>query len=488
MKIVIVDDERFSVKWMEKLVAQMQGPYEVVAAFQNGQAALDYCLSHPVDVLLTDIRMPVMDGIELIRRLRAAGKTIYPIIVSAYDEFIYAREAMKLEVIDYVVKAEMTGPLLRECFDRAQSYLAQHLDTGRSRADWTDWVLSVLTGSASAQDEQAMANQLSGAQEKPCAYIIGRCQDADMMDRAESIVPAWFESCQICTLVFQKVSRHRFLMIIQDNGHLKEAAAQWDNLSDFFHGKIGAAVCTGSASEPASCIRKAFDISIIQVFYSDYRWLMREDLIDSQAWGRLDVCDGTEIGSLKEIRERLSALFDSARQRMPESADLYQSVHRLVACVIPLIRSVAPEAEEAVWQALRPAKQFEAYRESVERLFAGLEERTRPCEQEKSCPLPVRKAIAYIEEHYREHISLQDIADAVYLNRTYLSTMFKRETGVGISDYLQQIRLEKAAAMLREGNESISAVVEAVGISDAAYFSKLFRSRYGMTPSEYRKT
>ena len=131
MRIVLVDDERFSLKWMEKMVSQLGSSYEVVGSFINGSEALTYCLANPVDVLLTDIRMPVMDGLELIRVLKKKKSSIHPVVISAYDEFDYAREAMKLGAFGYFVKSHNPDELLMEIAKAISSLEMENMKTIR---------------------------------------------------------------------------------------------------------------------------------------------------------------------------------------------------------------------------------------------------------------------------------------------------------------------------------------------------------------------
>lgn len=100
----------------------------------------------------------------------------------------------------------------------------------------------------------------------------------------------------------------------------------------------------------------------------------------------------------------------------------------------------------------------------------------------------VSKIITYIEGNYAESISLEDLSSYVHLNRSYLSSLFKKETGENIYDYLQRFRLEKAKELLVSQRGSIQQIASQVGISDPAYFSKLFKKHVGQTPMEYRKS
>lgn len=100
----------------------------------------------------------------------------------------------------------------------------------------------------------------------------------------------------------------------------------------------------------------------------------------------------------------------------------------------------------------------------------------------------IARAISYIEEHYKEDFSLEDIAKYVCVSKTYFSSMFKKETGKNLSLYLLDFRLKKACELLRESDEKIYNVAYETGFQSHNYFNNIFKEKYGMTPKEYRKS
>ena len=101
---------------------------------------------------------------------------------------------------------------------------------------------------------------------------------------------------------------------------------------------------------------------------------------------------------------------------------------------------------------------------------------------------PVKEVMRYVEEHLGERISLEQMADAVFLSKPYLSTLFKKETGKKFSSYLQEMRLEKSSVMLKNSRLTIGEIAEQAGFFDTAHFSKAFKEHYGCSPLEYRKS
>ncbi len=122
------------------------------------------------------------------------------------------------------------------------------------------------------------------------------------------------------------------------------------------------------------------------------------------------------------------------------------------------------------------------------RVAGFLDDLIRRKNRRASCSLPVRRAMQYAEEHYRENLTLEEVAEYAHLSRAYLSTRFKQETGVKFSGYLQEIRLEQAKRLLSDRELPIHLIAERAGFFDAAHLSRAFKRRYGCSPMEYRRT
>ena len=120
MNIVIADDEEIILKWMKKNIEALSPENHVIASCINGMQVLNCCLNGSVDVLFTDIRMPVMDGMELLKKLNQNHVLPYTVVLSAYDDFSYARDCLKLGVSEFLLKSEITKDELEKCLQTAK--------------------------------------------------------------------------------------------------------------------------------------------------------------------------------------------------------------------------------------------------------------------------------------------------------------------------------------------------------------------------------
>ena len=133
IKIIVVDDESITRQWIKKKIEKLDSDYLLVGEFTNGRQALEYCRNHDVDIVFTDICMSNMDGIELLKNIQELGKNPYTVILSAYDEFQYARQALKLGVHDFILKPEITGRELRKFLKKHESIFMKEKVTVRIR-------------------------------------------------------------------------------------------------------------------------------------------------------------------------------------------------------------------------------------------------------------------------------------------------------------------------------------------------------------------
>lgn len=263
MRILIVEDDRITRQWLKNQIEKLKEDYYVIV-FSNGRQAFNYLMGHQVDIIFVDVRMPVMDGLELIRELENHANSAYKIVLSTVHEAAYAARAMELGANRHILKSEITKDSLEKILSRARAYLQKH-------------------------------------------------------ERLE-IYPG----------------------AVQQNPGSGGRHANWP-------GRLG--------------------------------------------------------GS----------------------------------------------------------------RESV------------------NYSLPVQKIIQYIEEHYWERVTLGQVADNVYLSRSYVSVLFKRETGWKFCDYLQEVRLRNACEFLLNSSCSIQEVAAQTGFFDTPHFSRVFKEKMGVSPSQYRK-
>lgn len=493
MRIVLVDDERFSLKWMEKMVSQLGSGYEVVGSFINGSEALTYCLANPVDVLLTDIRMPVMDGLELIRMLKKKKSSIHPVIISAYDEFDYAREAMKLGVTEFLIKAEIT----RESLNATLRSIAEQLESNERNMmleQWAEW------------REQLLNNQLS---EDECDRIAQQC-GAESMDEACTVaIVSVRESTQIremwqalqtfiqgvdCRASCIQISRRRLMCVmfsLEDYGDaLREMG---EALAKFFPNSMAIGYSFHQEGERSliTAIRHAYMVCDLLRYYDRHcveAWKPAYEREQNVAKARHIAVKSLHSRHGEEVISALDMLFLCAQESLFSLGALYGMANSMLDEIYSWAAETENSGKQMIWPELHPYEGFALYKSKVMQIAAQMIQEIEQNVKKNMYSPSVLSIIQYLEEHYCEEVSLDSISQAVHLNKTYISTAFKRETGENVSDCLQRLRVQRAEQLLEKSAMSIREIAQYVKIDDPAYFAKVFRKYKGMTPTDYRNS
>jgi len=507
----------------EALLASVDWPglgYEAVGA-EDGEQAFQIALEFRPDIVLTDIRMPFLDGLQLSARLREALPGALIAILSGHDEFAYAQEALKLGVREYLQK-----PVPPEELIRAVKRLERQVDAARVREHQLERMRQQL-GQAMPLMRQKLLNQLV---ERPLSQ-------AEIEDMLRFVgLPLSGESFTVCLIDFEIESgaARDWALIECAAIDLIKAEARTD--AAVFEQSRGGAALIYCARTKFKDKERAFVAQLIE-------------MIRAELYERFDLATTAAIGEPVDRLCELSESYKSARQALKNRVMLgryntydayarqreaaYYPFDEVAALLQKLKQGARQELSEGIaafFAGLRragtlseenlrvliidllngafrllaeagkadPARIDAAYRRAfaaqslgefediaAEQLLIahGAIEEARA----SSGSQLVEGACAYIQEHYADpDMSLNAAAARVFVSPTYLSILFKKKLGVTFIDYLINLRLEKAKALLRDTALRTYEVAAGTGYSDPQYFSVCFKKYTGLTPTEYR--
>lgn len=506
MNIVIADDEQIILKWLKKNIEELSSEYHVMEACLNGKQVLNCCLNQQVDVLFTDIRMPVMDGLELLEKLNANHVMPYTVILSAYDDFAYVRDAFKLGASEFLLKPEITKENLGQCMEAAARSLKKGQVPDEKETDGKELLPELLEQyfiNSESLAESALSqhkDEFSGVFEKN--FMISILHSYGM-----ALYPKQIR--EITGMLFQEEELHfqcipqndREMILISEvpcAGISLFLTKLYAYLSSFGMDEIAVSVSgTGTAfAELDDVYRQAKEVDDTQFFYRRTGGLEYSCLRSHQKKTEPEL-----QGACQSIRELLGnhsckEIQDKAGQMMLLAEKNMVSVTNLKRLLMELLLSIYwnyMDAEQRnqfdipCFLALNDAADIKELKElflnQMMQMVSLMEEKYQLCAYSDS----VRKVMKYIEVNYSEDIHLDDLSNYVHLNRSYLSTRFKREAGINIYGYLLNYRLEKAKELLSNTNDLIQQICYQVGIPDSAYFSKQFKKYTGESPLEYRR-
>ncbi len=531
-KVIIADDEHHICKLIKALIDWEEYGLEVIGFANDGNRAFAMCEELSPDLLITDIRMPGLSGIELIRRLYEAFPDIKVIIITGYSQFLYAHQALKYRVVDYLLKPiqkeELESALLKglNLIDKEAVRTMESKDLAlRSMQEIKDNLLTlILDGGGQSAKVFSRERFLEEYHLKFHGNAWQLLQIECILSSEENTLSLQeFLGQKIKDIVLEEMKNDRTEMLTtlmensfyclfnSDRGTLeqgKNILSQVRNkllvVNDILQ-KINFTIGISNIYEDFGdihiCVRECAACIDHKVIKGKNKIIKYEDIPKEELEAAYFVDDAFRKRFLKiiadadkeklvvEINELVTLLYRySGRISGTMVLEIFQMLIKLFYKGIQVFNIT--DFREFSQENLIPQKQF-FYSISGAFTYLGdiFQLLLKRCMEEKEdqSTRPVRNAQAYVEEHYMEPVTLEEIARHVGLNETYLSSVFKKQTGKSLIDFLTHVRVQHAKELLINHHKSVNEIAEEVGFNDAKYFTKRFKKYTGLSPNEYRK-
>lgn len=528
-RIILIDDEPLILAGIASLICWEEHDCCIVGKATNGHTAIDLILDTRPDIVITDIRMPVMNGLELIQACKEKNCEFAFIFLTNLEDFQLAKEAVHLGATDYLVKLDLKPQTLIQALERAKEHCSRMeshhnkelyaLLLKDSRKQLEQNYFSQLLLIPPSDSEFAFNPEIDASyrnayliliQMKPEQILFGQTEPYDFQ----------FISSQLLDVVSgigtRYFSSHAMLMPQKDTMLLVVSPkAESDNekaLSEFCT-KVNVALGTYFAltalfgisqksretsrlpqalSEARSALGRCYYDSALGIsFYQDQKSRLRQPaqrefninfLKKSMSAAVLE----NESQDLKEIFRELSELFAQYKPDKPQAVsaciNIYSYLHDLL--------QNESTRENAFPYSIDIAKQLSGlgslddillWLDSFcEKICAMLAER-----KEKRSDKFVYMAKRYIHEHYREKLTLSEIAEHLTISPGYLSSTFSRYMNKTVSDYIAEVKIDHAKELIDSGQYLIYEIADHLGFENAYYFSKVFKKVTGMAPKNY---
>lgn len=498
-RVLIVDDEKVERNGIRFLLRQQEFPLEVKEA-ENGKRAVEMLKKESFDILLTDIKMPFMDGIELIAKVRPLYTDMMIVIFSGYSDFEYAKSAIKYDVKDYILKPvdpaefkytleKVVGELKEKreqklLKDMGQTFLEEHLLynlVNGSTLSRLSPELKELVGSCDTDRFHQIIllefnEDFFGKKDKNFTEHVQRELGKGM--RYLNLNPQ--QSILLLEKALSEPVRER-LIRFHDGIKSRYGAKFYIGVSEEFSG-------AGNIYAQMEKLEKVMENKFFLT--GNYVFLVAEDRIKYA--GQMD--DHTLFKQMRQdIRMKdIAALknhFGYVCQRYADKADYSQVYVKFIfSNFLKDFYEALPENERnevtGEIERLYRATTFKDVQEIVQQNMERLERAFAANPQMSHREIEVVKQ--YIYDHYKDEISMDMLARLVYMAPSYLSAVFKKETGQNLSKFIKEYRMEKARDMLENTHMKIVQISEAVGYPNVSYFCQSFREFYGISPQRFR--
>lgn len=527
-KVMIVDDEVLARVGIKSLIDWGQHGFEVVGEAENGEKALKLADQTLPDIMITDIKMPVMNGVELIREAVLREMGIRFIVLSSYDDFQYVKEAMRAGAEDYLIKLELQPEQLLEVLNSLKPLIDKdragqearpypvHLE--RSLSILRDnFLRELLIGRNYSREEVsgwAREYGLHLHEEQIVCYAIQpdsfevynryTHEDVHLLDYAmlnvvEEILPVYKKG-----YVVQTADREISVLITcgKDESLKREELQQLEaSIIQAMKTYLNISVTMGLSGihkgyssirqayrEASSAVARRFSFppgsTITHEEIRDFQTVeleLKEEMKELEKALLLEDPDqvahwiGTinrKIHTTPYVSRENTAAFCSALLYMTESVfdgrkPAGSGLTRDM-CLHQKISQISSLADLSLW--------FEELEQALSEKMVSAGESSRL----------IRSVKGYIQEHYRKEISLDILAHEMNISPNYLSNLFKKETGENLIEHVTRVRVERAAELLKTTDLKIYEIGKRVGYENEHYFSRVFKKVTGVSPNRYR--
>lgn len=499
-KILLVDDEDIVLEGLARFVDWEKAGFRVVGAVTSVAHAVGVLEKETIDLVITDIQMPIQSGLELIELLDNDFPQVKSIILSSYHDFSYAQQAIRLGAIDYLTKPinfkELDKLLdkVRQILDQEQIYNASTFDKIMQQTT----IMNLVNGSD--YEPQKVEACLDTSIPITVLRVLYKSISNNLANNKLShLLEERYPSCKIITL-----REHELLIVI-------ESRVTSDKLYSEFVDLL----------EPLLATMK-IAIGVSQQ-YSSYRDIYYAALEAGKAARYQNARNASGImsySSIKDIYIETDNNYQNYIQSLlqlivtPEKDSQLISTFQFILSLIqqqephPLL-SVQKFCTELVLEMDIP---LQAYSFSETQRHRNISDvllhivgsrnvdevkeyvidyfnkilKTTSLEESNSSGELISQIENYIQLHYSEHLTLDTLSKFFYISPVYLSRLFKNKVGINFIDYLTNLRIEKAKLLFNDKNLKVYQISEMVGYNNPRYFSKVFKEMTNYTPQEYR--
>ncbi|MGE6663665.1 response regulator transcription factor [Paenibacillus xylanexedens] len=444
MRLLIVDDGHYVVEYMKHLLDWNTFGIDQIETMTNSIEARDMLTQNHIDILITDIRMPEVSGIDLLQHIHQHNLPTKVIILSGYSEFEYAQQGIRLGALDYLLK-----PVDKDDVEKAMSKAINNITNTRpaqsvawENFDGLGYLLSLLGHNETLRKQYDAYTEFLGRRRMCCFKLEGFTQEHEDVikhavgDKLDRLV--WAAGTRLFGLVPE------------------EAAAELTiKLEQSF------------ASPPFSLT----DRNVTRQMF--YRFFLNEDVHSEDFNGIFN--HSPSCGDW-ESAGNIIKKYDQIHLHKQKTIFLMETI--LYVYLTDKDRDPSETVEWIFNQLRYPDELSSTLMDRVNRIRNN---------KQMSIQTIVDKVQTYIEDHLSHGLSLDELGKVAHLHPVYFSKLFKQETGENVSNYISRKRLEKASQLLQDSELRVADIAQMVGYRKNQYFIQLFKVEYGVTPYQYRR-
>ena len=530
--LLLVEDEEIEREYLRRFVNWEKMNIEVTAAFESAEEALTFAERNRVDILLTDIKLLGISGLALAKKLLSIKPEVKVVILSGYQQFEYAREAVDIRAMSFLTKpvdmselesvfTKVVDQCVREENEKLEKARLQEIVERNMPVLKNKFYEDLLHGRLTASETERYGSSF-GLTKTDGIYNVLVSEIDAFATLTEKMEPSEIHLLQISVLEIMKtvymppgsvnlsIRDGRFgTLVVLDGAEAENAYKKGLELAQDIQGKVNQKLnlemTVGIGKEARNLpdikisYQKACDAVAFKFYMGSNQIIHYKDIYYDENSGGINLEEAgrqtaTAVGLCD--REKLEALliklFDDMRAKSGTDNYIRNSCVYLLSRVSASLQEIHESFgkvfgdESLVWQKILKIDTafdlqlwltniFNAVIDYLAEKKAGSNKRI------------IASILRYVEENYHRNIGISDIAAQVYLSPNYISVIFKKETGEAFSNYLIRYRMEKASAMLKETNLKVYEIGDRVGYTNTSHFCTAFKKMYGVSPNDYRE-
>ncbi|MFA9462777.1 MAG: response regulator [Velocimicrobium sp.] len=529
-KVLLVDDEPEVILAVIKKMEWEKLGFEVIGYAQNGEEALEISELDTPDVVMTDIKMPFMDGLTLSRKLKEMYAGMKIIIFSGFDEFEYAREAIKIEVEEYILK-----PMKLDELSEIFSHIKALLDKERSEKLNIEKLKEYYLNSLPIMQDQFFIGLIEGRMEEEqiknyknnyqikmagfnFAVTVYRISAKRNIERETALeMKSELQKISVKHILDENLEEFDFnsflyfeqiihITYFKETEDIKHYVDEVDKICKLVERVLDVHVVAGIGKSVAelSHLKFSYEGAKNAAFYcgsdggshatsiEELQPALNETVsLDDQ--NVRAIINEIKMGDKEKLTLQIEKFIDAMKLRKLTLQQLQIILMGITTELYKLSGAYDIDMSEVfgdnldVYQKVLHFNGLEDVQEWLMNICLSV--RKAICKERKNtATVIIDKAVHYMEEKYGDStLSIEKICSELNVSSAYFSTIFKRETGKTFLNYLTEIRMEKAILLLDGTEEKTYIISEKVGYSEPNYFSYVFKKKYGMAPSKYRR-
>lgn len=525
-RIMIVDDEPLILAGISSLLSWEDYHCRIVGRASNGRQALEMFWQLKPDIVITDIKMPAMDGITFMKEVREAGGCASFILLTNLEEFALVKEALRLGAVDYLVKLELEEESLVAALKKAMERCNYNRKKGIAQEEQTEiledtleekiqnYFRRVLIYDARVQGQEAVENVIGERYGNMALMLINfnygfegfsqaftREDQKKVMDFAENIISGMVKGFFEYSCLLRR-DQNGFILVLSLEGQTDyEEQIQVMSrkfrlvVKDYFEVPVSIAV-SQPGGEAQDLLYQAMS-AMNQTYYGNseevvfYSKRCEEDERHSSNFNinflKKDMAAAVgqnDSRRFAEIMDQVISLFEECRPARPQAVNACSNLYYFFVFLMEGgSDQTFPYAVDIVGQLNRMEdlksilKWLEGFRDEVVK--------TLDLRGEGRLDRNVELARKYVAKHYQEKISLGQVAQALNISPGHLGSIFRKQTGQKFSDYVTEIKIEKAKELIQTHKYMMYEISDMLGFDTQYYFSTVFKKMTGLTPKEY---